>query len=41
MKENIFTNLKLCLAPAIRNFKLVKNTHICLILDQTFTNVDV
>ena len=37
----IFTHLKLCLATAIHNFKWVKISHICLILDQIFGNPDV
>ena len=37
----IFTHFNLCLTTAIHNFKLVKTTHICLISDQTFANLDV
>ena len=32
---------KLCLATAIHNFKCVKITHICLMWDQAFPNLDV
>ena len=35
----IFNHLRLCLATAIHNLKWLKITHICLIWDQTFTNV--
>ena len=38
---SIFTHLKLCLATAIHNFKWVKITHIFLIWDQRFANLDV
>ena len=37
----IFTYLKLCLTTATHNFKWVKITHMCLIWDQTFANLDV
>ena len=37
----IFTHFKLCLATATHNFKWVKITHICLIGDRTFANLDV
>ena len=37
----IFNHLWLCLATAIPNLKLLKITHICLIWDETFTNLDV
>ena len=37
----IFTHLKLCLAAASHNFKWLKITHICLISEQTFANIDV
>ena len=37
----IFIHLKLCLATASHNFKWVKITHICLIWDETFANLDV
>ena len=33
----IFTHLKLLFADATNNFKWVKMTHICVILDQKFT----
>ena len=36
-----FNHLKLRLATAIHSLKWLKITHICLIEDQTFTNVDV
>ena len=36
-----FTHLKLCLATATHNIRWVKITHIVLIWDQTFANVDV
>ena len=35
-----FTHLKLCLATATHNFKLVKNIDICLIWHQAFPNLD-
>ena len=31
----------LCLATAIHNLKWLKITHICLILEHTFSNIDV
>ena len=37
----IFTLLQLCLATTTHNFKWVKITHICLIWDQRFANIDV
>ena len=37
----IFTHFKLCLATATHDIKWVKNTHICLIWEQTFPNFDV
>ena len=37
----MFTDLKLGLATMTQNFKWVKITHICLIWDQTFANIDV
>ena len=36
-----FTHLKLCFATATHNFKWVKISHICLIWDQKFLNLDV
>ena len=35
------THLKLFLATATDNFKWMKITHICLIWDQSFANIDV
>ena len=37
----VLKHLKLCLAIAIHKLKWLKNTHICLIWNQTFTNLDV
>ena len=37
----ISIHLKLCLATTSHKFKWVKITHILLILDQTFANLDV
>ena len=37
----MLTHLKLCLATTIHNFKLVKITHVCLIWDNKFENLDV
>ena len=37
----MFTNLKLYLTTETHNFKWVENTHICLICDQIFANIDV
>ena len=37
----ISAHLKLCLFTATRNLKWVKITHIWLILNQTFANLDV
>ena len=31
----------MCFATAIHNFELVKTTHICLIGDYKFANIDV
>ena len=39
--KNKITHLKLCLATATDNFKWVKMTHICLIWDQTFANLEI
>ena len=36
-----FTSLKLCLATATHNFKSVKITHISLIWDQSFSNLEI
>ena len=36
-----FTHLKLGVATATHNFKWVKITHICVIWDQQFANLDV
>ena len=33
--------MKLCLAAATHNFKGVENTHIYLVLDQAFANLDI
>ena len=37
----IFKNPRLCFATAIHNLKCLKITHIWLIWDQKFTNIDV
>ena len=37
----IFTQLKLCLATATHNFKLVKISYMGLIRDQLFANLDI
>ena len=37
----IFAHLELCLATTIQNFELATITHICLIWDPTFVNLDV